>query len=430
MPSDSFHKATATPSSLTSGANLCLLRIVHCYHTSSSAPSSTSAQFLSTFICTLTASWHSRPSRAGPCPRVRCRLALPHRPLRRESDPLHSHRSNIRARSCTMQTGESLPHSSIRMYAQTRLGSVSSAHLPFWVFRVLCICAEAASARLAPFAPSLFTFAEMRLLYSKRKSPSSSSCATHLVRAHLVYLVRLATKVDGDSEARGWGWDADAGGDGNADVAGVGFVCGLVPSRSSFAFARSRLVPTFAHTLAPTLILVPVRLPFPPLCGTERAGFELRWYAHTLAHSQKWRSAVVPVIPVLVRGRRNMRTAGVYACANGAHHTLILALARVIVRSRRWVCAYPRRRRRLLPTRIRRAHAPRIWVYLWIRMRTRVSLEVGTERCGSVRVYCSRPSLAFSRYLSLETRSDRNFLHDLIYARPIQYARPLNERSS
>jgi hypothetical protein len=40
-----------------------------------------------------------------------------------------------------------------RADAQTTLGSVSSARLPFWVLRVLCICAEAASTRLAPFAP-------------------------------------------------------------------------------------------------------------------------------------------------------------------------------------------------------------------------------------------------------------------------------------
>ncbi|KAJ7854235.1 hypothetical protein B0H13DRAFT_2358580 [Mycena leptocephala] len=101
-----------------------------------------------------------------------------------------------------------------------------------------------------------------------------------------------------------------------------------------------------------------------------------------------------PVLPV--RRWRSMHmcyawdadVAGVHTCAYGAHH----ALALVIERSRQDVLAYPPRRHRLLPARIRWAHAPRIWVYFCVWMRTRAPLQVegARMRCGALAIFLSK----------------------------------------
>ncbi|KAJ7869824.1 hypothetical protein B0H13DRAFT_1050224 [Mycena leptocephala] len=173
MPSNSSPKATATTSSRTSSANPCPRTSSpaasacspHCTLTIRHPPCLLCAQFLSTFMRTLTASWRSRllPLALAPAfVHLTCRLALPHRPSRREScaDSLHSHRSDIRARSCTMRTGESLPHSSMRMDAQTRLSSGCASSFacagctPRSLPSVLCVSAGCACHGTSTSRPS------------------------------------------------------------------------------------------------------------------------------------------------------------------------------------------------------------------------------------------------------------------------------------
>jgi hypothetical protein len=137
-----------------------------------------------------------------------CRLALPQRPSWREScaDPLHSHRSDIRARSCTMWTGESLPHSSMRMDAQTKLSSAcassfvgtgcTSRSLPSVLFASAGVCLPW-NARKSPYSSSCATGSAARLVHAC-EAAAATSLPARISHAYLARLVRLSTEVDGD----------------------------------------------------------------------------------------------------------------------------------------------------------------------------------------------------------------------------------------
>ncbi|KAJ7931932.1 hypothetical protein B0H13DRAFT_1857351 [Mycena leptocephala] len=110
------------------------------------------------------------------------------------------------------------------------------------------------------------------------------------------------------------------------------------PSPSSRSRPRSHLRPPLAPHLAPR-----PRDADSIWCGAGHAGSKLRRYAYALAHSQRWRSAgagTVCICATQVGGHG----AGVYM-AYGAHHARVLALAQVVVLSRRRVFYVDRRAR-------------------------------------------------------------------------------------
>jgi hypothetical protein len=195
--------------------------------------------------------------------------------------------------------------------------------------------------------------------------------------------------------------------------------------------------PCFAFALAlPVLALLPrlhPRVPLRPCCvvrdaqASSRAG--TRTHPHTRRDGKARVRVQVPVranpalaiaLPPRARPaqyayvlRRTLISRRACTCAYGAHHILVLALLLVIERSRRDVRAYSPRRRILLPTRIWRAHAPRIWVYFCVWMRTHASLEVGMERekargcVVGARIFCPLPPLQ-SISLSFSSNSIRS----------------------
>ncbi|KAJ7816326.1 hypothetical protein B0H13DRAFT_2136977, partial [Mycena leptocephala] len=113
--------------------------------------------------------------------------------------------------------------------------------------------------------------------------------------------------------------------------------------------------------------------PLPLLSGVGRAGSELRGYVCALVHSQRWRSAGVvreriqgPARPspsslsspsscalvflsvyayARLESESRCGLGSVRMCILGAYHTLVLALALIIERTRRGVHGYPHRRR-------------------------------------------------------------------------------------
>ncbi|KAJ7817209.1 hypothetical protein B0H13DRAFT_2458441, partial [Mycena leptocephala] len=331
MPSNSSHKATATPSSLTSGANLCLLRIVHCYQTSSSLPSSRPIPLhIHTHFDRLMA---LMPSPAGPRPRIH---------------PLHSHRSDI----CAL-----LHHADGRIPA-------SFQH-----------------------ADGLANEAQLGMCVLVRRRMRIS-------RANLVHLVHLSTAVDGEGEVRGWGSDDDLDEDRKTskeweyrrrrsrrlDGDGGQVRVRIHPSptlsltlRFGVAVHTVEAV-TYCHPLShrppsaslllsppspsPCSLIPTLAFPSLPLCGTGRAGFELQRYPYVLAHSQRWRSAGVgtgaarahPPLPIVLPPHTHLSSLDAYAYARvveaerwvraracthayGAYPTLVLALALVIEQS-------------------------------------------------------------------------------------------------
>ncbi|KAJ7904130.1 hypothetical protein B0H13DRAFT_2511144 [Mycena leptocephala] len=158
-----------------------------------------------------------------------------------------------------------------------------------------CVRAEAFGRRIHATLPSVPPFSPSpgcaHCGMSASRPPRRAcgryfSALAHLVRAHLVYLARLATKVDGDGEARRWGWECRW--------------------RWNAALA---LVTALIFPLVPALR---VRRRRCRLGGTGRTGFKLRRYA---THSQRGRSAgvarappslsVVLAIPLLLRSWRS-----------------------------------------------------------------------------------------------------------------------------
>ncbi|KAJ7854248.1 hypothetical protein B0H13DRAFT_1903762, partial [Mycena leptocephala] len=151
----------------------------------------------------------------------------------------------------------------------------------------------------------------------------------------------------------------------------------------AFAFALAlALVPTFAHTLAPILLLAPVT-PTSIWCGAGHAGSKLRRDGEARVRVRVRREHILPSPSrsLLMGGRRSMhmRYAGWVGMGAGVYMGVWSA-----------PCTRPRTRagRRaieasLSSTWIRRARAPRIWVYFCVWMRTRAPLEVVMEKCGS-----------------------------------------------
>jgi hypothetical protein len=165
----------------------------------------------------------------------------------------------------------------------------------------------------------------------------------------------------------------------------VGLRCGLphLPSPSLL------LSPSFPPSPAPSPPHLPPRprdtgvgLTWYGTCSLQVAAIRIR--TRTLTEMEKHRCpcehllslTVVLVIPsscaagaVHTRYARDVDIeAGV--CVYGKCLTLVLTFARVIVRSKRGIRAYRCWCRFLLPTRIPRAHAPQIWVYFCVWMRT------------------------------------------------------------
>jgi hypothetical protein len=225
-----------------------------------------------------------------------------------------------------------------------------SAHLPFWEFRDLCICAEAASARLAPFAPLPLRLRRDALAVEQ------AQVAFHLARTSRA----TRAPVDGGGWRSGWNDDADADwmktekhatGDGNADEDRVRVRIyrsltlrlrlrfgnlSFCPPAFAFVLALA-FVPTFAHTLAPTLLLVPAP-PSPCPCCVVRATLAsscsgTRTYSRTRRDGMHVRAPPLPH-----RRSRNPPPAQPAQCIRATQGTLISR--RACVRVPAYVCAY------------------------------------------------------------------------------------------
>ncbi|KAJ7823916.1 hypothetical protein B0H13DRAFT_2444817, partial [Mycena leptocephala] len=263
MPSNSSPKATATPSSRKPSVNLCprtsspaastSLRIVP------PAPSSTSAQFYSAFVGASTASWRSPPPRAGPHPRVRGSPS-PHGSCAAEFLLIP-----VRHLMACGQAN-SLPHSGMRTRRRP-FAPVCSAYLSFRVLRALFVY-----ARSLPSSPSPGCVMEVALLVREWEQQRNTFTPRTQLRPlppslprlpHLRIPWRSGETEMGTQMEMEWA---------RVDRDGVQVRVCMYPSLTlrlslrlgtlsfcppTFAFALAlALVPTFAHTLAPPLLLV------------------------------------------------------------------------------------------------------------------------------------------------------------------------------
>jgi hypothetical protein len=333
-----------------------------------------------------------------------------------------------------------------------------AVYLPFCVFRGLCALAEAAFWVRSPPLPlclrrGAFTVEEAQVVPSSSCARGSAARRIHICEAagattsprlRTSYAcqrwwmeteghaggggVTIRMQVDEDGEARGRGWECrwrrSAG------------TCARTSSPSSsrltvwFGVAAGTVeagtypLPLPTHLFSPLLTLAPAQGECrcqrrrgvvweaqASSCGsmhthacTRRDGeARLRVRVRVRCESFPQRRPRNPVLPV--RRWRSMHMcyawdadvgAGVHTCAYGAHH----ALALVIERSRQDVRAYPPRCCCLVPTRIRKASAPRIWIYFWVWMRTGASVEVGMETSRGCAVHSACPLPCTHSYFS------------------------------
>ncbi|KAJ7931935.1 hypothetical protein B0H13DRAFT_2521887 [Mycena leptocephala] len=255
----------------------------------------------------------------------------------------------------------------------------------FRALRVLCVRAGAAffgagAVRwvhtMLPPLPSLFASAAMHLLRNECNGYGRYlSARVHLVRlAHLMYLVRRSTEVDGDGITMQGRFVGD----------GVQVRVRIHPS-PALTLGRFRLWSALPLAFALVLVPVPVCSLVPPAspsphCVVRNAQASSCAGPRTYPRTRRDGEARVPVrahppslssrIALLVRTvfpsaygyaravelERGVNS-GVHVCAYGAHHALVLG----IERSRKAVPAYTHRRRCFL--RGYRGRTPRIWVY-------------------------------------------------------------------
>ncbi|KAJ7861343.1 hypothetical protein B0H13DRAFT_2355116 [Mycena leptocephala] len=213
MPSNSSPKATATTSSTTSSANLCL-------RTSSPATSACSPhRTLLSYVILLPS---SRPIPLHIHVRFDCLMTLTS--LSHPSPPrswiyLSASRSHIiHWGSCTEpQTSFSFPRAPATLEAGRPLRACflrsrggrfwaqdTSRSLPSPPSLLLPGCAYC-RASVSPC--SCTSGGAAGRIHAYEAAVDATSSALGILRAHLARLVRLATVVDGDGEARRWGWD-------------------------------------------------------------------------------------------------------------------------------------------------------------------------------------------------------------------------------
>ncbi|KAJ7828606.1 hypothetical protein B0H13DRAFT_2373113 [Mycena leptocephala] len=317
------------------------LRIVHCYHTSSSVLSWRPIPLrIHTHFDRLMAPTSLSPSPSPSLPPLwillqvaASRSHIVHRVMGAVQSrrlPLIYHQSYIRARALVAWGRALFQHAD----GHQALSLVSSAHFSPHSWRSrggrpLCLRTEASFFWLAPLL-----FASVGV---------ASSCGHYL--SALAHPTRLSAEVDGDGDD----------GDGNADadrvvrVDGDGVQAVVLPQPPPSS-SLSHSSPPSPTPSPPPCLSSPV-MPASTRCGMGRAGLELRPVrarTHALAEMEK-RGCLCEHIPfltialriaLLVRGWRSMHTcyawdadvgAGVHTCAYGAS-ALVLAVARVIER--------------------------------------------------------------------------------------------------
>jgi hypothetical protein len=171
-------KATATPSSLISGANLCLLRVAHCYHTSSSVPSLRPIPHIHVHFDPLMA---LTPSRTGPRPRFRGFTLPPRAPaasiapweLCKAADSPHLS-SIIHTRALSACGRALFQHAD--GHSHSAWCPLRTSPLGFSAFLAFAWRPPSLPGRFFGLPP-LFAHAGLRLLWNKHKLPYSS-CAS------------------------------------------------------------------------------------------------------------------------------------------------------------------------------------------------------------------------------------------------------------
>ncbi|KAJ7870709.1 hypothetical protein B0H13DRAFT_2669792 [Mycena leptocephala] len=264
-------KATATPSSLTSGANLCLLRIVHCYQTSSSVPS----------LRPIPLHIHAHFDRLMALTPLA--LALAPAFLCRAADFPSFIINHTYVRALFRLAGQRLPASFRRADAQMTPSSVCSARFPFGVLRALGVRAEAAFLGSLPSSSPV----GVRVPWNESMSPCSSCARGSAVRSvHVWEALAAATSLHlyiSRTHPRAPG---DGAGDADDDRVGTrrqrrSAGTRVHPSPALTVERRPRLwfgAPTLAFALAlPTLALALLPHLHPPLPLAPAVWYGTRW---------------------------------------------------------------------------------------------------------------------------------------------------------
>ncbi|KAJ7874143.1 hypothetical protein B0H13DRAFT_2551908 [Mycena leptocephala] len=436
MPSNSSPKATATTSSRTSSAN-------PCPRTSSPAASACSPHRTlrhrlfsvpsSRLIPLRIHAYFDRlmaltPSHAGPFPRFHG-FALPPRA------PAWSIAAWEPSRAFPSFIPDHTHPCALSQHARTTLSSVSSARFPFELSAFFAFARRPLLARPPPLRLRRGALAMERaqialLLVGYGRYLSAR---VHLVRlAHLMHLVRLLTEVDGDGD--GMMMQMEMSGRASMGM-GRSYACVYIPphpqsysavwrgrtyGRSGDILPPALVPPSFGFALArPALALALALLPHPhprlpslPLCAMEMRGCGYGCSASTSPPSPSASAS-----PPRARPAQYAYGGRVRMCV-WRDHTLVVALARVIVRSRA-------------------ARSANLGILLGLDAHSRVD-GGGDADIARVRVHTARPlpcSLSAFLAIFLFKLGRIPFLHDLMCTQPpipfhIRTAIALNKMSN